>query len=131
MHKVGLSFSFFLTLLASFEVGLSLTFLKTAFTSEKQRLAEQEFLLSVTNSTQSLLRMPAILDPFTTARQHVDTEQRGQSDRVIVGILVENYSKYRLTDPRTSKKTCTANREVHAFIVSTLCSNEVDAIKSN
>jgi len=40
-----------------------------------------------------LLRTPSILDPYTTVRQHVDVEQRGEPKRIIIGLLVENYSK--------------------------------------
>ena len=35
---------------------------------------------------------------------------------MIVGIVIENYSSFRLTDPRTSEqRNCGANREINAL----------------
>lgn len=62
------------------------------------------------------LKMPPILEPSTTPREFVDTEHRNEYHRIIVGLVLENYSKYTLTDPRTSKSSnCVANREVCGY----------------
>ncbi len=67
--------------------------LRVDFVGKAERERERSHLNSTRSSLRPLLRPPSILDPWTTARQMVDTEQRGESDRVVAGILLENMSK--------------------------------------
>lgn len=87
-----------------------------AFNKVKHRSETKEFYDRVLEEKQSLIRRPSILDYMTpTVRETVDAEYKDVNSRIIVGILIENYSKYSLVDPVTSKKfDCKNNEEIHA-----------------
>ena len=58
-----------------------------------------------------------IATDYETTRELLNVEHNsgGNSTRVSIGILVENYSKYRLQDARASSP-CSANREVYKCV---------------
>ena len=57
-------------------------------------------------------KMRAIPDPKEFLLEH-DRRDDWWNERVSIGIVVENYSRYKLTDPRTSgKANCAKNNEV-------------------
>ena len=83
------------------------------FDSDEDRAEEKAHADRLVESTK--LQPDPILDTFPkqTAREFIDNEHRNEPNRKVIGILVENYSQYVLTDPKTSKKkNCGANREV-------------------
>ena len=89
------------------------SYLRQRLEKPEEIAAARSYLSQVVKSSSESLRMPPILEPNTTPREYIDTEQSGQDSRIIIGLIVENYSKYRLTDPRTSgTNDCKANREV-------------------
>ena len=89
------------------------SYLKQSIKDPKALEQAQNYLAKVVNGSASFLKMPPILEPNTSPREYVDTEHGGEFYRIVMGLLVENYSKYKLTDPRTSgDNDCAANREV-------------------
>ena len=74
------------------------------------------FLEETVFNNRKFLRRPSNLNgSVSTPRKLLDAERNGQWDKLIVGVLVENYSKYVLSDASTSgpaSYTC-ANRRIH------------------
>ncbi len=96
--------------------------LKTRFRSLEEEARERKFLSAVVNTTRSALAMPPILQPSDTPREFIDTENMGEYTRISLGVVVENYSKYKLRDARTSRQeNCGKNREVALIIVLIYC----------
>jgi hypothetical protein len=95
---------------AEIAIGLKI---KTAFSNEKELKEEQKFLSAVVLTTRPTLAIPSILQPSTTPKQYVETEKGNEYNRLVVGVVVENYSRYKLQDARTSGKgNCQYNRDV-------------------
>lgn len=89
------------------------TYLRQSLKDPKELERAKEYLERIVNGTGEFLKMPPILEPNTSPREFVDTEHGDNFYRVIMGLVLENYSKYKLTDPRTSgSNDCGANREV-------------------
>eukprot|EP00095_Tigriopus_kingsejongensis_P011570 maker-scaffold1091_size63258-snap-gene-0.14 protein:Tk11570 transcript:maker-scaffold1091_size63258-snap-gene-0.14-mRNA-1 annotation:"hypothetical protein" len=95
--------------------------LKSPMTADKKRNF-LEYLGHVTNISRPLLVLPQILRPTDlgngivmpsdTPRSHMGVYYVDKRRTVLVGVFVENFSKYRLTDPRTSaNKDCSAVKE--------------------
>ena len=55
--------------------------------------ADRAHLDRVVSARRSRLALPDILDPHTAPRQFVDVEHCGRSDRRVVGVMVENFSR--------------------------------------
>lgn len=96
---------------------------KVRFKSKSDQERYEEFFFKVVSVGQKHLTLPQILRPTVledgmvmpadTPREHLDVYYHNPTKKVLIGILVENYSKYRLEDPRTSGlHTCRANTEV-------------------
>ena len=98
-------------------IGIKNIFLFLAILHYSFAITRNELLLEeIVYENQKLLRTPTNLnETVSTPRKFLDAERKDdQWDKLIVGVLVENYSKYILSDPSTSGvSNCGANHEIH------------------